>query len=307
MSDVERGEVARLRRYVQQELAAAALYRAVASQTEGRAQRALLRLAEGEEHHAREWAGVLARLGTDVDVAPRPPGLRARALARLARWVGLPGVMPLLERHEGAEIERYVGDPHTPAGLVDEERDHARVLSSLAPSWRTRVAGTLRAGVFGVSDGLVSNLALVMGVVGSGASRSAVVIAGAAGLIAGALSMAVGEYVSVASQRELLGGGVVADESADAVGSPWSAGAASLLAFASGAALPLAPFLLGSGAAAAVTAVVLGGVALFALGAAVSLLTLRPLWRSGGRQLGLGLAAALATYLVGRVLGVAVG
>jgi VIT1/CCC1 family predicted Fe2+/Mn2+ transporter len=62
--------------------------------------------------------------------------------------------------------------------------------------------GNLRAGVFGASDGLVSNAALVMGVAASGADLQAVQIAGTAGLLAGALSMAAGEYVSVRSQRE---------------------------------------------------------------------------------------------------------
>jgi VIT1/CCC1 family predicted Fe2+/Mn2+ transporter len=68
----------------------------------------------------------------------------------------------------------------------------------------SRAAGFLRPAVFGGSDGLVSNLALVMGVAGASSDNQAIVIAGIAGLLAGAFSMAVGEYVSVRSQHELF-------------------------------------------------------------------------------------------------------
>ena len=64
-------------------------------------------------------------------------------------------------------------------------------------------SGALRAGVFGLSDGLVSNTALVMGLAGSGSAHRVILLAGVAGLLAGSLSMAAGEYVSMASQREM--------------------------------------------------------------------------------------------------------
>lgn len=69
----------------------------------------------------------------------------------------------------------------------------------------SRAAGILRPVVFGGNDGLVSNLALVMGVAGAAPAPGVIVLAGVAGLLAGAFSMAVGEYISVQSQRELLG------------------------------------------------------------------------------------------------------
>jgi VIT1/CCC1 family predicted Fe2+/Mn2+ transporter len=69
---------------------------------------------------------------------------------------------------------------------------------------RARHGPALRAGVLGATDGLVSNLSLVMGVAGSGAARGVVIIAGLAGLVAGALSMGLGEYLSVQSSRELF-------------------------------------------------------------------------------------------------------
>ena len=296
----------RIRRYVEEELRAAATYRALAQRVEGRPRRTLERLAVGEERHALAWADIAQRLGIEIPTdTPRAP-LRARWLAWLAARVGLLAVVPLLERHEGAEIDRYAGEEQAPAGIVDEEREHAALLATLAPGWRTRASGALRAGTFGISDGLVSNLALVMGVVGASTERSAVVIAGVAGLLAGALSMGVGEYVSIASQREVLVGGLVVDESSDAVGSPLHAALASFVTFTVGAFVPLLPFLIGGGTAAAVTSLALTGLALYGVGAAITLLTLRPAWRSGSRQLLLGYLAAAATFGIGSALGVAV-
>lgn len=69
---------------------------------------------------------------------------------------------------------------------------------------RARHGNALRAGVLGSTDGLVSNLSLVMGVAGSGAPGETIIIAGLAGLAAGSLSMALGEYLSVQSARELF-------------------------------------------------------------------------------------------------------
>lgn len=300
-------DVARLHRYVAEELRSSAVYRTLAEQVEGEPRAVLLRLAEGEERHARHWQRMLEGLGVTDGVqigAPRR-GLRLRLAAFVVGFGGLLPVLALLERRESAEIERYGGEPYAPVALVEEERAHAQLLNAIAPGWRARAAGTLRAGVFGMSDGVVSNLALVMGVVGAGAAPATVVVAGVAGLLAGALSMAVGEYVSVASQHEILAGGVEAADADEALGSPLRAGGASLGAFGLGAAVPLVPFLLSSGSAAVVVAVGLASVVLYGLGASITLLTSRPSWRSGGRQLLLGLSAAAATYLTGQLLGVA--
>jgi VIT1/CCC1 family predicted Fe2+/Mn2+ transporter len=297
----------RLRGYVEAELRASATYRALAQQVEGEPRAVLLRLADGEERHARHWLKVLSSLEPDADHHPvhvRRTGFRLRMLTLLVRYGGLLPVLALLERSESDEIDRYGHEPHAPETLVDEERAHAQLLEVLAPGWRARAAGTLRAGVFGMSDGVVSNLALVMGVVGAGQDDAAVVVAGVAGLLAGALSMGAGEYVSVASQHEILSGGVEAAAPDEAIGSPLRAAAASLGAFGLGAALPLLPFLLATGSAAALAAVVACALALWALGASISVLTTVPAWRSGGRQLLLGMAAAGATYLIGSLLGV---
>ena len=220
----------------------------------------------------------------------------------------------------------------------------------------SRASGILRPVVFGGNDGLVSNLALVMGVAGAAPAPGVIVLAGIAGLLAGAFSMAVGEYISVQSQRELLdyqtllerqqlketpeqeydilvgiyvGRGFSRDEArqladrmfADpdraldalvreeigldprVIGSPMNAAIGSFLAFTLGALVPVVPYLLGSGTAAFISSLVASLVGLFLLGMGVSVFTHRDRFRSGLRQLLLGLAAAGVTYAVGTLLG----
>lgn len=292
----------RIRSNVEEERRAAKTYRALADQVDGRARHVLLELAAGEERHANQWAAILERYGLD---APGDVGhpWRARLLVWIARRFGIVGVVPLLERHEGSEMASYTDDEHAPEGIVDEERAHAELVSSLAPAWRTTTAGTLRAGVFGVSDGVVSNLALVMGVFGAGARPEAVVTAGVAGLVAGALSMAAGEYVSVASQREVLIASLTDMEPDDQGANPRRAALASFVMFALGAFIPLAPFLMAAGLVPAVASLFLTGFALLGVGAGLSLLTLQPAWRPALRQLALGWGAAALTYLVGVLIG----
>ncbi|HUG85051.1 MAG TPA: VIT1/CCC1 transporter family protein [Euzebya sp.] len=298
---VTEDEVARIRRYVRYERQAALLYRRLAETVEPDEAAVLTRLAEGEDAHARYWERVLSHLGADGPDGDTGLGMRGRLALALGRRFGLVGAMPVLERHEGREIVEYTAEPHAPASMVEEERDHTEMVRSLVPSWRNEVAGTLRAGVFGISDGVVSNLALVIGVFGAGVGDSGVVTAGTAGLVAGAASMAVGEYVSVASQREVLLAG--SEDGHDPHANPMQAAVASLLTFAFGAFIPLLPFLLLSGTSAAIVALVATGVLLYGVGAALSLLTMRSPIRSGLRQLGLGWGAAALTYAVGLMLG----
>ena len=220
-------------------------------------------------------------------------------------------------------------------------------------------ASVVRPMVFGASDGLVSNLALVMGVGAAAANDpGAVIIAGIAGLLAGAFSMAVGEYISVRSQREILDYQIelqkaqlredpateaailrsiymakglssaeatlivdrimedhgraldtfVREEiglSGETMGSPLAAGGSSFTAFAIGAIIPVIPYLLLGGMAAFWVSLIVSIGSLFALGAVVSLLTHRPPLVVGARQALLGLAAAVITYGIGALLGVA--
>ena len=166
-------------------------------------------------------------------------------------------------------------------------------------------SNTVRAGVFGVQDGIVSTFGLIMGVAGAQVSPEAVLIAGVAGAFSGAVSMGAGEYVSVKVQREMLAARGAVDEDANV--RPHRAALANSGLFVLGAAFPLAPFLFLVGFPAVVMSTVLSVFALFVTGALLTRLTKRSPWTSGARMLVIGGGAGVLGYLVGSLLGVAVG
>ena len=347
----------RYRHYLKDELAAAAVYRAMAEHSDVGTSRVLRGLAEAEERHAAHWADRLEELGEDrPGLATAGGGARVRLFVFLARRFGAKAVAPLLERQEAKELGRYDRDAGASDQMAAEERVHAQVVANLYPGWRTRTSGALRAGTFGANDGLVSNLALVMGVAGGQATDETILLAGLVGLLGGGLSMGIGEWISVTSQRELWEGAVEldaehlqvlpehganelallfraqglappkAEEAAaevlqnpgtaarllaseklgfdpEALGSPWQAAVSNFAAFVVGAAVPVLPFVLGSGTAAFLWAVVLAAGALFVVGALISVVTYRPMVLVGLRQLGIGATAATLTYLLGSVIG----
>lgn len=300
--------VRRFRGFWRAERRRAATYRALAATVDGTRQRTLIALAEGEEAHARHWEAELERLGAEVPAVPPKPALRhGHLLVLVARVVGFTPIVPLLERAEANEVAAYADERRAPEQLVDQEEDHARLIAELSPMWRARAAGSLRAGVFGVNDGLVSNLALVMGVVGgTGLDQTVIVLTGLAGLLSGSLSMAAGEWISVRNQLELMEGQSDAPD-VTALGTAWRAALSSFLLFGVGATLPVAPFLVASGQSAVVAALTLPAVALFIVGAALSVLTGRPAIWAGLRQMSIGLGAAAVTYLIGSAIGGVVG
>jgi VIT1/CCC1 family predicted Fe2+/Mn2+ transporter len=220
--------------------------------------------------------------------------------------------------------------------------------------------GNLRAAVFGVNDGLVSNASLILGVAGATTDAHTVLLTGIAGMCAGAFAMAAGEYVSVRSQRELfehqiglerdelkqypdaeaqelaliyaakglapkeanrLAHRIIADPeqaldtlareelglNPDELGSPWGAAISSFLSFAAGALLPVAPFAIMPGGGALPFAIGVTAIALFGVGALLSLFTGRNAVYSGARMLALGSLAGGITFLVGRLAGVSLG
>jgi VIT1/CCC1 family predicted Fe2+/Mn2+ transporter len=239
-----------------------------------------------------------------------------------------------------------------PAGDVPAEAEaHDHTHADVSGGW-------LRAAVFGAMDGLVTNTALVAGVGGGGAAPRAIVLAGVASLVAGAISMALGEYTSVKTQNEqldlevekerrelehnpegelaeltqmlrvrgvdarlahevaaqlsrdretALGLHVVAELGLNPADkpSPRVAAVSSFLTFATGAVIPLVPYLLG--VSMLWVALVCGGLGLLAAGALSARFTPRPWWFSGLRQLVFGAAAAGITYVVGSLIGVSVG
>jgi VIT1/CCC1 family predicted Fe2+/Mn2+ transporter len=218
MADVsDAGRVRRYRELLASERDAAVLYRAMADADTGPRSDVFGRLAEIEERHAAHWESRLREAGADVP-SLGAASTRTRILGWLARRFSTSAVLPFVERAEHADAGKYDAEPDAAVGMAADERGHARQLAKLRsprPSAPEQIArrerwhrgdrsGALRAGVFGVSDGLVSNAALVMGFAGSGAPRSTVVLAGVAGLLAGSFSMAAGEYVSMSSQREMF-------------------------------------------------------------------------------------------------------
>jgi vacuolar iron transporter family protein len=215
-------ETARERRYlanIQAEVDRAAVYSAMAqNEPNGELAARFRRLAESEASHARFWRERLEQGGTEVPALH--PSLRARVLAALAHRFGSRLVLPAAASLEQAEQEAFRHQPEIAGhGIAASERDHAKVFdAAVEVSTPGRLAtaldqllgrrhdvtgNALRAAVLGANDGLVSNLSLVMGVAGASLSSRTVLITGLAGLLAGAFSMAMGEWISVQSSREL--------------------------------------------------------------------------------------------------------
>jgi VIT1/CCC1 family predicted Fe2+/Mn2+ transporter len=343
--------ITRWRRYLADERAEAAVYRELAERKTGQEREILLGLAEAEGRHESHW---LALLGDDVG-KPLNGDIRTRMLAFLARHFGSLFVLALAQRAEARSP--YDDDTDASESMAADERIHGEVLRGLAARGRTRLAGSFRAAVFGANDGLVSNLALVLGIGATGVPASTVLFTGIAGLLAGALSMGAGEYVSVRSQRELLEAsrpdpasqaalahldvdanelalvyrarGMSAEDAAahaaevlatlhldadapdsagvdehEVLGSPWNAAFSSFLFFASGALIPVLPYLFGapSGAAIAIASAAVG-IALLGTGAVVGILSGGPPLKRALRQLLIGFGAAAVTYLLGLVFG----
>ena len=219
MDKEEKASSVRYKRYLEAELEAVALYSGLAK-AEKDPQRAQVfqRLADMEEGHADRWAQKLGMTSSDLETYRA--GFRIRLLLWLARRFGTRPVLPLVLRIEGADTDMYTGEPEA-VDILKEERGHSRSLREMAGPSKAHgemgmevghraagTSGTLRAAVLGFNDGLVSNFSLVMGVAGGVAAASdtsdpqIILLAGIAGLLAGAFSMAAGEYVSMRAQRD---------------------------------------------------------------------------------------------------------
>jgi len=203
---------------IQGEVDSAALYRALA-QAEQNPQLSQIysKLATVEEEHAAFWARELEKAGHRVPELK--PSLRSRVLSFLARRFGPGLVLPTVNTLEQIDSGQYDKQKEAVAGgLPQAERSHARIINALAgggpnPAEVSNLArlegrhrglggNALRAAVLGANDGLVSNLSLVMGVAGAAMNSQMVLLTGLAGLAAGACSMAMGEWLSVATARE---------------------------------------------------------------------------------------------------------
>ncbi|MBM4364495.1 MAG: VIT1/CCC1 transporter family protein, partial [Deltaproteobacteria bacterium] len=193
-------DVARWRANLKAERESIAIYRAMAAGERNPELATVYReLAETEARHAALWAEQLRLAG--VPIPPPRVGWRASVLSLLAHRVDPGLVAPVMANNEARDRSVYDDQPETrDTPLPYDERSHARVLAVLASSG---LGNALRAAVLGVNDGLVSNFSLVMGVAGAGADSRTILLAGTAGLLAGSLSMALGEWLSVQSAREL--------------------------------------------------------------------------------------------------------
>lgn len=332
------------------------------------------RLAASEQKHARVWQKRLEEAGTPIP--PPRPSWRARSMRFLAKRFGAAFVLPTITGNENADSRAYDSQPESETrSLAADEKSHARMLSQVAGGkggisggmiaqveGRHRASGgnALRAAVLGANDGLVSVLSLVMGVAGASLPSHDVFITGIAGLLAGAGSMALGEWLSVQSSRELythqikieaeeiehapeeeqeelaliyqskglpearareMAAHMMSDRAnildtlareelgidpGELGGSAYVAALTSFLLFSLGAIFPILPFAFLSGVTAITTSMAVSAVALFIVGAAITLMTGRNVWYSGFRQVLIGLVAAILTYGIGRLIGVSV-
>ena len=340
----------------QEEQRSAYLYRACAEAESGTVRSELFQRLAGEaQAQAAIWRAQITARGNPPP-PPYEPDQRTALVARLVRWLGPRRMKSVLAAMKVRGMSVYGTSLGTDSG-------HAMPTAKSGMEHRHRNlggGGNLRAAVFGVNDGLVSNASLILGVAGATTDAHLVLVSGVAGLAAGAFAMAAGEYVSVRSQRELfeyqislerdelkqypeaeaqelaliyaakglpkreatkLAKQIVADpeQALDTLareelglnptelGSPTGAAASSFFAFAAGAALPLVPFLASTGSRALYTSVGVTCVALFAIGATLSLFTGRSAWHSGARMLLLGGRAGAVTFGIGRLFGVALG
>ncbi|HYP68096.1 MAG TPA: VIT1/CCC1 transporter family protein [Thiobacillaceae bacterium] len=326
----------------------------VVSEEEADAGRATLfrELGKAAEEQAGIWADLARQRGIALPTAFHPD-LRARLVGHLIRLLKprrLRGILAAM-KVRGMSLYASGATPHRmPLSVEEVGRRHQT----------SGTGNNLRAAVFGINDGLLSNASLILGVAGATSENGLVLLSGVAGLLAGAFSMASGEYVSVRSQREMFeyqiglereeldqypqeeaaelaliytAKGIPRDEARsladrliqdpkraldtlareelglnpDELGSPLGAALSSFVAFSLGAVIPLAPFLFSSGVSALRISIVLTGMALFTVGAALSLFTGRLAIRGGLRMLLIGAVAGGATYVIGHLLGVTLG
>ena len=352
-------QIKRWRRYLADEESEARIYRYLARRAEGTDREILLQVAEAEKRHQQHWRDML---GEHADVHVRP-SMQSLVLQFLAKNFGSVFILAMAQRAESRSP--YAEDPDATEEMAADEAIHEEIIRALATSGREKLSGNFRAAVFGANDGLVSNLALIMGITASGASSSMVLLSGIAGLLAGALSMAAGEFVSVRSQRELLDASqptqvtlrVAHDLDLDsneleliyrargmepeaahhrtlerfgyldcdcdpslshhdddereenvALGTDIGAAAASFSFFASGALIPILPYIFGmSGVGAMILSLLFVGAALGFTGGVVGLLSGASPLKRGIRQILIGYGAAFVTYLLGLAFGTTVG
>lgn len=366
--------VKQLKQQLQVEVDAAYIYQILSEHYEDPLMKEVLqKLSSIENHHAQKCMHFI-REKKGVTTMP-PPSRRARFQVFLARYIGydflLSNMAGLESRVSQTILHKKQQSGETVTGL---ENVHFNILQEISQKSPTALEGdtvskiegkhryvggnVLRASVLGANDGLVSNLSLVMGVVGASNNVDNVIIAGVAGLLAGSISMAMGEWLSVQSARELYLKQVaieaeeletspeeeknelillyqakgIKEEDARKIAddifsntevalqtllkeelgldkeslnsSPMHAALASFCLFALGASIPLLPYLIFDHGYVPFVSIGFSAIALFVLGAAITLFTGISVVYSGLRQVVFGLIAAAITYGIGHLIGV---
>jgi VIT1/CCC1 family predicted Fe2+/Mn2+ transporter len=307
-------EFSRLRRNLRAEHDSAALYEALAELERDPHRRSIYRrLANAERLHALFWEQRLA--GAGQAIPPFRPLARTTLLIHLARHLGVGFVVPSVVAREMKDRDDYAGqeDART-AGLAQQEHAHAAALRGRSVGV---LGNNLRAAVLGANDGLTSNFCLMMGVAGAGVSTWILLLTGIAGLIGGACSMALGEWLSVTNARELalsqldrdMGTrkGDASHPSVLSAGDAASAATWSFLLFALGALVPLLPVYALPPRLRVPGSIAISVAALFVLGLATALFNARSALFSGIRQVAFGIAAAAVTYLAGHLFAALAG
>ena len=297
-----------MRRNLRAEHDSAVLYDALAElERDPRQSSVYRRLASAERQHASFWEQRLA--GAGLVIPPFRPSARTTLLIHLARYLGVGFIVPSVIAREMKDRDDYASQEDArAAGLAHEEHAHAAALRGRNDG---AFGNNLRAAVLGANDGLTSNFCLMMGVAGAGASPAILLLTGIAGLIGGACSMALGEWLSVTNARELALSQLDRDMSMlkpdashpSVLSAGDAAGAAtwSFALFALGAVVPVLPVCVLPLALRVPGSVVLSVAALFVLGLATSLFNARSALFSGLRQITIGAAAAAVTYMAGRL------
>lgn len=354
-------QIRRWQQHLANERAEAAVYRELARRKEGEEREILLAVADAEARHEEHWRTLL---GNNVGM-PRTPDFNTRLMGFLARRFGSVFALAMMQTAETRSP--YEDDEDATEQMKADEAIHAEVVRGLAARGRERISGDFRAAVFGLNDGLVSNLALVLGVMATGVESNIVLITGISGLLAGALSMGAGEYISVKSQNELLEAsrpdekakaavplldvdenelalvyrargmgeaeaeakaaenitaakaahekgeethvvGMIHHGEVAGLGGAWSAAIFSFFCFATGALIPIVPFMFPiSNSIAGIVALILVGSALMVTGGITGVLSGKAPMKRALRQLAIGIGAAAITYALGALFGVAAG
>ena len=364
----------KLKGQLQTEVDTAFLYDSIANiQSDDNLTRVLQSLAEIEKGHAKHMLDKV--LTFDSNYKMPLPSSRAIFQLKLGKLFGYSSIISNLSSIEKQfavnAIKSKIENGEKPTGF---EHNHLNIIEAVNNNAALNVSGgflskfesrhksvggnALRAAVLGSSDGLLSNMSLVMGVAGAAVDNKGILLTGIAGLLAGAISMALGEWLSVQSSRELnqrqieleteeleaspeeekkelvllyqakgmsiIEAQKLADKAfenpqtaIDAIiseelgidkeelgGSAWEAAIASFILFATGAIIPLYPFMILDGKSAVLLSIASSIVGLFGIGAAITLLTGKSILFSGFRQVAVGLVAAAFTYGIGHLIGV---